>query len=102
MEAIADELVSRLEMNAEHPQCHEKLTNEDIRVITYVLIVHRSRRGGVLGEGHLRLLAHALGIKRESVRGAEYLGLLPVKRKNVTRFYSPSLISSTFPGVSEV
>lgn len=69
IEAVADRLIGG----------DTDLRPEDVRYLGYALAVYRTRRGMVLTEDHLRLLAAALGIERMSLRAAEKVGLPPVR-----------------------
>ena len=73
IEETANQLIAALESAGANKRRGLKL--EDIKFLAYALVVHRTRRGRVLAEGHLRLLHAVLQIKRVPGGAAEYVGL---------------------------
>jgi hypothetical protein len=105
IEHIADQIdadllrAHRTTVAAKSPKLRPTLKPEDARFLAYALIVHRTRRGGVLTEGHLRLLHSVLSIKRPSLRAAEAVGMSPVK--DPAKFLSAADLQAREPTISE-
>lgn len=97
---IADDLEKRVTRNG--ASSHKKegdLTNEDIRFVAYALIAHRVRRGKLLDEDHLRMLAAGLDIKRLSTTGAHYLGISPVKGEKAAKYHRAAEVEAEHPEI---
>ena len=105
IECIADGLIAdlrraqRTTARARSPKLRPTLKPEDARFLTYALIVHRTRHGGVLSEAHLRLLHAVLGIQRLSLRAAEAAGMPAVK--DFAAFVSAADLEAREPTISE-
>ena len=97
IEQIADRLIADLD-RAKRTSATPGLKPEDVRFLAHTLVVHRTRRGGVLSEHHLRLLYAALGIQRQSVRAANFVGLPPVE--DLAKFYAAADLQACEPNIS--
>jgi hypothetical protein len=105
IEVIAPRLIAdlarakRTGVGTKSPTLRLILKPEDVRFLAYALVVHRTRRGGVLSEAHLQLLHAALDIRRQSVRGAKAAGLPPVK--NLEKFLAAADLQARETNISE-
>lgn len=80
--AVADHLIEALRLAEALPAKagDDRPKAEDVRFMAYALATFRTRRGGVLTEDHLRLLAAALQVRRPSLAAGEFVGLPRVKK----------------------
>jgi hypothetical protein len=100
IEALSDKLIGALSRAKDLPAgSNDDLKPEDVRFLAYALAVHRTRKGKVLSEAHLSLLAAALGIHRTSTRAAAEIGLPPVR--DLPKFHEAADAEALYPDISE-
>lgn len=101
IEQIADQLIAVLDHVKSQPAATQAdgLKAEDVRFLAYALITYRSRRDGVLTEHHLRLLAAALAIQRQSLAATAFVGMPAIDK--LDEFLAATALQANEPKISE-
>ena len=105
IDAVADQAISDLARakattaRARSPKLASTYKPADVSFLAYMAVAYRTRSGGVLDEGHLRLLHAALDIRRPSLPAAAAIGLPPVK--NLEKFNEAADVYAREPTISD-